>query len=160
MKQRVSWPWLLAVAIGIGLAPPAFAQIRAGGLINTQTARQNYAAVLTLTSQGAATVTSNPITLGAGANLSCYYAQTSHTGTPSVTWAIQGQVPTTTNYYSIITSAAVTADSTSILSIGTGILPSANLGANQVVPPVIRLSVTVAGTSPVVNAAVFCDGSE
>ncbi len=53
---------------------------------------------LALTAQAAATVTSSDFTLGNGVALVCTFEQTSHTGSPSSTFSIQGKsrpVPTT-----------------------------------------------------------------
>lgn len=60
--------------------------------------------------------------------------------TPSVTVTILGVDRVSGKTYTILASAAITGVSTTILKVGPGLTAAANLVANDVLPPVIRIS--------------------
>lgn len=71
------------------------------------------------------------------------------TGASAITVTIQGKDPVSGSYYTILTSASLVASSFSVLSVYPGLTASANVAANDVLPPTYRISyqATAWGTS-------------
>ena len=74
--------------------------------------------------------------------------------TPTATFTVEGKDPVSGKYYTILASAALNAVATTVLRIGPGLTAAANLVANDILPPVVRVSVAIAGTTPAVTARV------
>ncbi len=68
---------------------------------------------------------------------------TAITATPLVTFTLQGKDPVSGKYYTILASAALAAVSTTVLKVFPGATPAANLAANDCLPRVWRVAVTV-----------------
>lgn len=68
---------------------------------------------------------------------------TAETGTAEVTVTIQGK-DANGIYYDVLVGTAITATGTTVLKVYPGISPSANSSANDVLPPIWRVKVTVA----------------
>lgn len=60
--------------------------------------------------------------------------------TPSVTVTVSGVDRLSGKVYTILASAAITATGTTVLRIGPGLTAAANATANDLVPPVIRVT--------------------
>jgi len=109
--------------------------------------------MLTLTAQGAGTVTSPDIINFAGFGANIVVDITAITGTtPTCTVTIQGKDVASGKYYTILTSAALAAVATTLLTIFPNAPNTANVSANALLPRTFRVSVTVGGTSPSVTA--------
>ena len=70
---------------------------------------------------------------------------TAVTATPSVVCTIDAQDPVSGKWYNLLTSAALTeagAPYTRVLKIGRGLTAAANLTANDVLPSVLRVTMT------------------
>lgn len=74
--------------------------------------------------------------------------------TPTATFTVQGKDPVSGKYYTILASAALNATGTTVLRVGPGLTAAANLVANDILPPVIRVIVAIGGTTPSVTATV------
>jgi hypothetical protein len=115
-------------------------------------------AIVRLSAQGAGTVTSSAQTNYDARGLVCVFDQSAHTGTPSTTYSIQFQDAASAAWIALLTSAAISSDTTpTTLSIYPGGPATSNAAANAPLPRVWRVSVTVAGTSPAVTATVGCN---
>ncbi|HKY44905.1 MAG TPA: hypothetical protein VJM50_17565 [Pyrinomonadaceae bacterium] len=80
---------------------------------------------------------------------------TSITGTtPTATFTVQGKDPVSGKYYTLLASAALNANGTTVLKIGPGLTAAANLVANDVVPRTIRVSWSTTGTITDLDATV------
>jgi hypothetical protein len=115
--------------------------------------------VLSLTAAGAGTATSaNQVNLApAPANLRCTFNQSAHTGTPSTTFSVVALDEASGNPYTLLTSAAITADATpSPLYVGPGLPNTTNVSAGVPVPASWRVTATVGGTTPAVTGTVHC----
>lgn len=62
--------------------------------------------------------------------------------TPSITVNIQGKDPVSSNYYTLLTSVAISTVSTTILKVYPGIGAVANSAASDILPRTFRVSVT------------------
>lgn len=67
---------------------------------------------------------------------------TAATATPSVVFTVSGVDRVSGKVYTILASAAVTATGTTVLRIGPGLTAAANLVANDILPPIIRVTAT------------------
>jgi hypothetical protein len=65
-------------------------------------------------------------------------------GPGTVTMTIDGKDPASGKYYNLLTSAALNAVATTVLRIGPGLTPIANLTVNQALPGIWRVTATVA----------------
>lgn len=65
---------------------------------------------------------------------------TDSAATPSVVFTILGVDRVSAKTYTILASAAVTGAGTTVLKVGPGLTAAGNLVANDVLPPVIRIS--------------------
>lgn len=67
---------------------------------------------------------------------------TAITATPSVVVTIDGLDPVSGKYWNLLTSAAITATGTTVLTVGPGLPVTANVSANQVLPDTLRITMT------------------
>jgi hypothetical protein len=67
---------------------------------------------------------------------------TASAATPSVVFTLQGYSGLGSDYYTILASAAVTGAATSVLRVYPALTAAANLVANDVLPPVWRVTAT------------------
>lgn len=74
---------------------------------------------------------------------------TDSAATPSVVFTIQGIDRVSAKAYTILASAAITGAGTTVLRVGPGLTASANVVANDVLPPVIRILATHADTDSI-----------
>lgn len=149
---------VLLIAGGLLLDDERGAKAQAGpsGSFLIQHNVQELGTLITNTAAGAGTVNSADQT-GSLIAVSCTFTQSAHTGTPSTTFKIQGKDAATSLYYDLITSAAVTADATpTSVAAGMSTGTVANVSAGFPVPRTWRVSVIIAGTSPVVTAKTDC----
>jgi hypothetical protein len=65
---------------------------------------------------------------------------TAFSATPSIVFTIQGYSPVGDDYYTILASAAITGSGTTVLRVYPGLTASANLIANDVLPPLWRVN--------------------
>lgn len=146
---------LVAVLAIIACIP---AQAQQAGAINSVTPMTRELGVLkTLTAQTAATLTTADQTGFNVSRLVCVFNMSAHTGTPSTTFTIQNKDAASGLYYTVLTSGAIVADATPTpLSVGAGITTTANVSAGLPLARVWRVSITVAGTSPVVTGTLGC----
>ena len=75
-------------------------------------------------------------------------------GAPTATFKIQGKDPLSGKYFDILTSAALAAAGTTVLTVYPGVAAAANVSANDVMPRIWRVNLVVAGTTPSVTATV------
>lgn len=68
--------------------------------------------------------------------------ETAHASTPSVVCTIDGYDPLSQKYYNLLTSAAITGEGTTVLTVGPGLPVTSNVSANQVLPDTIRITMT------------------
>ena len=80
---------------------------------------------------------------------------TAVTGAATATIAVDGRGPLGT-YYNILTSAAtaLVANTPVVLKVGIGLTPTANVVANDMVPPVYRITVLVGGAGTTATFSV------
>lgn len=74
--------------------------------------------------------------------------------TPSLTVTIRGRDPMSGKAYTILASAALTATGTVVLTVYPSLVAAANLVANDVLPALWDVLLTVAGTTPAVTATI------
>jgi hypothetical protein len=67
---------------------------------------------------------------------------TSITDTPSVVPTIQGRDTVSGKYYTLLTGSAITGIGTTILKVYPGLIPAANLVANDILPSKFRILMT------------------
>jgi hypothetical protein len=72
----------------------------------------------------------------------------------SLTVTLQGKDAVSGQYYTLLTSPAITATGMTVLRIYPGITASANAAANDVLPAQWRVAYAITGTSPAVTATV------
>ena len=120
-------------------------------------------AVITNTAQGAATVDSSQQSNLAYGGVMCTYYQASHTGSPSTTIAIQGYDVASASYLTLVTSGAITADTTPTPivvypgSVATSV-PTGMIIAGLHLPRFWRVVEVVGGSgTPVVTGTVGCN---
>ncbi len=73
---------------------------------------------------------------------------------PSLTVTILGKDPVSGKTWTILASAALAATGTTVLTVYPGLPATANVSANDVLPPVFQIQAVVAGTTPSVTATV------
>lgn len=74
--------------------------------------------------------------------------------TPTATFTLEGKDEVSGKYYTILASAALNATGTTVLTVFPGLTAAANTVANDVLPKLWRVRVTIAGTTPSVTATV------
>lgn len=113
-------------------------------------------AIQTLTAQGAATLNSADQSGFNVTRVICVFRQSATGGTPSTTFSIQNKDAASGQYYSIITSAAITANSVNFITAGGDVTTTTNVGAGVPIARTWRTSTTVGGTTPAVTATIGC----
>lgn len=83
---------------------------------------------------------------------------TAVTSTPSVVFTIMGVDRVSGKTYDILVSAAITGTGTTVLKVGPGLTASANVVANDIIPPVIRIKAVHGDTDSIVYSvgAALC----
>lgn len=74
--------------------------------------------------------------------------------TPTLTVTLQGKDPVSGKYYNILSSAAISTVSTTVLTVYPGLTAAANATASDILPGTVRVVTAVAGTTPAVTATV------
>lgn len=74
--------------------------------------------------------------------------------TPTLAVTIQGKSPGSGQYYTILTSASITAAGMTVLRVYPGLTAAANLVANDTLPCTYRISSAIGGTTPAVTAQI------
>jgi hypothetical protein len=74
--------------------------------------------------------------------------------TPTATFTVEGRDEVSGKYYTILASAALNTVATTVLRIYPGLTAAANVTASSLIPKTFRVTVTIAGTTPVVTATV------
>lgn len=99
---------------------------------------------VTVYASAARTATPTAVTLPAGRYnyLNLTIDATAVTATPSVVVTVDALDPVSGKYYNLLTSAAITAISTTVLRIGPTLTAVANLAANQALPDTLRVTMT------------------
>ena len=77
--------------------------------------------------------------------------------TPTLTVSVEGKDPVSGKYYTILTSAAISTVSTTVLRIFPSATASANTIANDIIPRTFRVTSTLGGTTPVVTATIVAN---
>lgn len=153
---------ILVAAVALALAASsASAQIASGAVQVIAPMTRDLGAVQTHTARTAGTTYSSD---QSGFNVSrivCVFNQSSYTGNPSTTFSIQNKDAASGNYYTLVTSAAITSatglNTPVTLAAGAGVNASANAASNLPIARNWRTSTTVAGSStPTVWGTVGC----
>lgn len=76
------------------------------------------------------------------------------TATPSLTVTIEGKDPVSGKYYTLLTSAALTAIGTTVLRVYPALTAAANSIANLPLPKTFRIKTVIAGTTPAITATI------
>lgn len=127
----------------------------ASGLSYDQESNHDKAALLTLAAQGAATVNGADQTNLNGRGVQVVVDITAISGTsPTLTVVIQGKDAASGKYYNLLSSAALNATGTTLLTLYPGAPTTANASSPQVLPATWRVIATVGGTGPSVTATV------
>lgn len=113
---------------------------------------------ITMTAQHAATVNSATQNGYNTSRVVCVFNQASHTGSPSSTFSIQNRDIASGSWYSLITSAAITADTTpTVIAAGAGLPVTSNVSSPLPIASSWRVTLTVAGSAtPVVTGTIGC----
>lgn len=108
--------------------------------IIAQASAPSWFAVLPSAARTATPVDTNEYELGGRARcLTVVIDVTAVTSTPSTTFKIQGVDRLSGKTWDILASAAIAATGTVIMRVGPGIAVTANVSANDVVPPIVRI---------------------
>jgi hypothetical protein len=147
----------LGILAGVLLAAAPIAQAVENFNAITPLTR-DLGALVRMTAQGAATVTSADQSGFNASRVICVFNQASHTGTPSSTFKIQNKDGASGAYYDLIVSAAITDDTTpTAIYAGAGLAATTNVSAVIPLARTWRVSVTVGGTAtPKVTGTVGC----
>jgi len=95
------------------------------------------------------TTTSRDVTNTGARGLHLIIDVTAVTDTPTITVTLQGKDEVSGKYYTLLTSAGISTVSTTVLRLYPGLTASANVIANDVLPPVFRLSVAHSDTDAI-----------
>jgi hypothetical protein len=109
---------------------------------------------LTLTAQGAATLTTGDVVNSGYTGCHIVIDITTAGGTPTLTVTLEGKDEVSGKYYTILASAALATVATTVLRVFPGAAVSSNVSANDMLPRVIRLSAVVGGSTPAVTAKI------
>lgn len=153
MKRLAAF--LISTAL-LAFALPALSQPSAAVQSINPLSRDLPAALVTLTAQGAGTVNSADQTGYNVSRITCVFRESVSGGTPSSTFAIQGKDAASGQYYTMLTSAAITTNSVNPIYAGAGVTTTANVSAGLPIPRVWRVTTTVGGTTPAVTATIGC----
>lgn len=74
--------------------------------------------------------------------------------TPSLTVTIRGRDPMSSKAYTILASAVLAATGTVVLTVYPGLVAASNLVANDVLPALWDVLLTIGGTTPTVTATI------
>lgn len=74
--------------------------------------------------------------------------------TPTITFIVEGKDPASGDYYAILTSAALNAVASTLLTIYPGATVAANTAVSSPLPKTWRVRYTIAGTTPSVTCTV------
>lgn len=74
--------------------------------------------------------------------------------TPTLTVIVEGMDEASGKFYALLTSAALSATGTTLLTVYPGVTAAANVAAAQALPKTWRVRYTIAGTTPAVTATV------
>lgn len=139
---------------------PPGVNVNVDGLgVNCYQNRGNFdtAALVTLTAQGAGTVTTQADQVNYnGRGLKCTVNVSAVGGTPSLVVTIQGKDPVSGAVKAILASPSITTTGVTTLTIYPGIAVTANVSASDVLPRTWNISETVSGTTPSVTATTAC----
>lgn len=113
---------------------------------------------LTPFSSAARTATGNSGDLTNGSHRGAHVVidVTAVTATPSVVFTIQGKDKTSSQYYTILASAAITGTGTTVLRVFPGATASANVTANDQIPEVWRILATHADGDSITFSVGAC----
>ena len=131
-----------------------FALTDGEGAVLTTTAAQNTAATL-ITAVGVTTTQTSDDQTNLNGSLVTVVLDMTTVGTGSVTLSIQGKDPASGKYYTLLSGAAVTTNSTNVYAVYPGAPATANVSANAVLPKTWRVQV-VAGNA---NATSYTVGA-
>jgi len=152
---------VIASLVGIIIGSSVYAAVPSVGPTSTI---QNYplrTSIPALTSAVIAGVgpgTYNSAPLGAvGASVECTYNQTARTGSSSTVFSIQFLDTQTTTWTTLLSSAAVTSNAVTTLTIGSSIATVTNVALNMSLPQQIRAQLVESGSSSTITGDVTCD---
>lgn len=162
MKLRSKFQ-ALSLAFIVGLAVLALPQIalpqgQPQAITAVTPMTRDAGALKVLTAQGAGTVTTAD---QSGYNVSavtCVFAQSTFTGSPSTTFKIQNKDVASGLYYDLVTSSAITSSTAAnFLAAGKDTSTTANVSIGYPIARYWRVSATVGGSStPTVTATIGC----
>lgn len=149
---------LYRALVALALAVVAtLAQGQASSTVYALDPARDIGNIRTLAAQGAATVVSADQVNSGYSHAICVLNQTASSGSPSTTFSIQNKDAASGNYYSLITSAAITTGTTTAIAAGPGVATVANGGSSFPLASKWRVSVTVGGSStPTLTGTVGC----
>src|SRR5258708_481056 len=113
-------------------------------------------AIVTLTAQGAGTVNSLDQSGFNVTRIICVFRESVSGGTPSSTFAIQNKDAASGQYYTLLTSAAITTNSVNPISVGADLPNVANVSQGLPIARTWRVTTTVGGPPPAVTATIGC----
>lgn len=141
----------LSISAGFAVAQPS------GQVQSVNPLTRDLGSLRTMTGQAAATVTTADQN---GFNVSrvvCVFRQSTNVGTPSTTFSIQNKDAASGQYYSILTSAAVTTGaSVNFIAAGAGLVDSANVRSSFPLAKTWRVSATITGATATVTGTIGC----
>lgn len=151
----------LAAIAAASFAFTAQAQVASGAVQMIGPMTRDLGALQTHTARTAGTTSSDD---QSGFNVSrivCVFNQSSYTGNPSTTFLIQNKDAASGQYYTLVTSAAITSatglNAPVAISAGAGVPTTTNVSANIPIARNWRVRTVVAGTStPTVWGTVGC----
>lgn len=113
------------------------------------------ASALTLVAAAAQTINGNDFTSMQNIGMKLVIDVTAISGTtPGVAFVIEGKDPTSGKYYTILSSAVISAVSTVVLNVFPGLTAVANLKADDIIPTVWRVKAVVTGSGVGLTATV------
>lgn len=117
---------------------------------------RDIGAIVTLTAAGAGTTNSLDQSGFNVTRIVCVFRQSATGGTPSSTFAIQNKDAASGQYYTLLTSAAITANSVNPIYVGADLPNVANVSQGLPIARTWRVTTTVGGTTPAVTATIGC----
>ena len=152
---------LLAVLTIAALAIPAYAQVSSGALQVIGPMTRDPGALQTHTARTAGTTNSSDQSGFNASRLVCVFNQSSYTGDPSTTFSIQNKDAASGQYYTLVTSAAITSatglNAPQYITAGPGNATTTNVSVNVPIARNWRVRTVVAGNStPTVWGTVGC----
>lgn len=153
---------ILVAGLTLALAASAaLAQIASGAVQVIAPMTRDLGALQTHTARAAGTTNASDQSGFNVSRLVCVFNQSSYTGNPSTTFSIQNKDSASGQYYTLVTSAAVTSatglNAPVTLAAGAGVNASANAASNLPIARNWRTSTTVAGSAtPMLWGTVGC----